>query len=281
MTPYSHAYCGLAAGYLLAPALEPLGIRRRLAVLATTLGALAPDVDAIWLFIKKANYSSRAWYGHHGATHSLAGAILLGCMVGVSLWLLANLIRHSASRIQTYRQNHQRNTPLALPEENSASTNKAKAAGHLSTQSRGSLRWPALLALLAAGSLGALLHLPGDLVTLSGVWGGLPLAWPLHMQRTPALGLIPWRDYFVILLALCSFGLLPLLGLLESWLTRRHMLSWPAALLSLLVLVGYIGSLPPYSDAALWHKQQQERVGPTLYQQARQIESRYIWPLFR
>lgn len=250
MTPYSHAFTGFAVGFMLAPLTQQGGVSRRQTVILSTLGALAPDIDAIWLFINKANYTSRAWYGHHGATHSILGALLLGSLLAAVFFMIESGI----SRFL-----------------------KKDSAGVLQKD----VAWKGLLIMAGVACLGALLHLPGDLVTLSGIWGGLPLGWPFVEVRTPALGLLPWRDYFIIIISCAGFLILPLLALLERGPVPRFILSLPAALLAIAIVVFYLMQLPPYWSAAVWKQQQRELVGVHLFRFAQRIESRYIWPLWR
>ncbi|MBF0280938.1 MAG: metal-dependent hydrolase [SAR324 cluster bacterium] len=80
MTPISHSFFGFTTGFILSPINAKFGVSRRKTVLFCTIGAIVPDIDAIWLKIDGSVYYGLNWYSHHALTHSVAGALLLSLL---------------------------------------------------------------------------------------------------------------------------------------------------------------------------------------------------------
>jgi membrane-bound metal-dependent hydrolase YbcI (DUF457 family) len=81
LTPPAHALSGALAGTLAAYA-WPGEPERRLPLVAwVTVGAIAPDLDAISLLFDHRVYFGLAWYSHRGFLHSIAGCALMALLL--------------------------------------------------------------------------------------------------------------------------------------------------------------------------------------------------------
>ncbi len=93
-SPIAHLAAAVAAG-VAAPAGSPLRARR--ALLAAAIASVIPDAD---LLLSATLPGGIAW--HHGPTHSLFGAALLGCLVALAarlrgtagLWVVVSAVLH-------------------------------------------------------------------------------------------------------------------------------------------------------------------------------------------
>lgn len=93
-SPIAHVAAAVAAG-VAAPSGSPLRARR--ALLAAAIASVLPDAD---LLLSATLPGGIAW--HHGPTHSLLGAALLGCLVALAaglrgtagLWVVVSAVLH-------------------------------------------------------------------------------------------------------------------------------------------------------------------------------------------
>ena len=76
MEPFTHAFTSIALSQTVRKRLPRFGM------LMMVAGGVAPDIDSIgWLFSAQARFSGL----HRVVFHSFSGAIVLSCVVGVSL----------------------------------------------------------------------------------------------------------------------------------------------------------------------------------------------------
>jgi membrane-bound metal-dependent hydrolase YbcI (DUF457 family) len=81
VTPPAHALTGALAGTLVAYALPGDPDRRLPLVAWVTVGAVAPDVDALSLLFDHATYFGAAWYSHRAFFHSIAGCAFMAFLL--------------------------------------------------------------------------------------------------------------------------------------------------------------------------------------------------------
>ena len=133
-------------------------------------------------------------------------------------------------------------------------------------------RW---LASAGAVLTGGLLHLPCDMVTPPGPWGGIPLLAPFSWERFGGWCFINWKSYDLIYLALLVQLVFLLVWLLE-WRLKRRSLLLPLLSLLVLLLASQRVLSARYVGFDRWKEEQQRAVGPTLYDFARRAEARFF-----
>ena len=185
MTPVSHSFFGFTAGFVISPITEKLGLSRARTVLLCTAGSLLPDIDSISVFFNQQIYYGKDWYSHHALSHSIFGSLLLATVVMLV--------------IQPF-------LPVRM------------------FKNRSALKiWIVSLAVLY---IGCLTHLPCDMVTCKSTsWsGGIPLFAPFSWSRSGEWCHMPWKDYYVIYMAIAAYLFLISIWLIEFLLRKKTLL---------------------------------------------------------
>jgi membrane-bound metal-dependent hydrolase YbcI (DUF457 family) len=99
MSPVEHALTGMLASTLAASAWPgPLRGRGRW-IAWTTIGAMAPDLDALSLLFSHRIYFGSAWYSHRQFLHSIFGCAFLAMLLPALVTALGNPGRDERARI--------------------------------------------------------------------------------------------------------------------------------------------------------------------------------------
>jgi membrane-bound metal-dependent hydrolase YbcI (DUF457 family) len=250
----THIISGIAAGSVVAASIKSktVSVPRMLAVGA--LGGAFPDIDAVSLWSKfdatigqwfglahtgREIYFGKLWYSHHGFCHSIAAAIIVGCLPGC----LACLYH----RLRGQRQ-------------------KGAFTRFFKTN------WP----LYPVFVLGCMAHAAGDLITPASVWGGVRLFWPFPVYIGGWGNVWWWNNYdiFLIISAGALFNIL-LIVIAEHVRLRAGLISLTVVLL---ILAGvwrqaatrqtgyaYTGHTSRYQQLERKSKQEQHILGTKLY----------------
>ena len=174
----THIVSGLAAGTVVAN----FGVTKHQPILkiisAGAIGGAFPDIDAVslwsrfdatvgkWLGLSHTGseiYFGKFWYSHHGFFHSVAASIIAGFLIGCVVYLYKWMRREQV-------------TPLAFFKDH--------------------------IYIYLAFIVGCIVHMLGDLITPSSVWGGIRMFWPAHTY-VGGWGNIWWWNNYDIFLILC------------------------------------------------------------------------------
>jgi len=128
--------------------------------------------------------------------------------------------------------------------------------------------------------MGALIHLPCDMVTLPGSWEGIPLWAPFSWSRYGGWSYIPWKDYFLIYLSLGTYAVVSLIWMTEHLLQKRTLI---LPLLCMLILFGssYHVFSSKFVNYHQWEEEQKQLIGNELFIFAQRVESKvaYLWTM--
>jgi membrane-bound metal-dependent hydrolase YbcI (DUF457 family) len=124
---------------------------------------------------------------------------------------------------------------------------------------------------LAIIFVGAALHLPCDMVTLPGVWRGIPLWAPFSWTRYGGWAHIPWSDYYLIYVSIGTYLLFIPIWTLETALKKN---SPTLPVLSILLLSWAIVHVyqSRFINYRQWEQEQRRLLGEDLYRFARSSE---------
>lgn len=256
----THIASGAAAATVVAAFAQGHPAKRAWVVAAGALGGAVPDIDAISLWSHfdatfgrlfglahsgAAIYGGKFWYSHHAFFHSLAGALIVALLLGVTGYGI-------------YRWRGGKGTIPAW-----ASEHRAVAAGFLA---------------------GYAAHLLGDLPTPGSVWGGIAMLWPWPHYIGGSGKVWWWNNYDIFLLvAACAAVNTALLLILKRRPRRIAVLAMVAVTCSLVLLqintrrhdYAYTGHTPRYAEMELHSKQEQRRIlGARLYRGMEWLDNR-------
>ena len=120
--------------------------------------------------------------------------------------------------------------------------------------------------------IGCLIHLPGDLVTLPGSWGGIPLLAPFSWERFGGWAHMPWKDYYLIVFALGGYAFFLFMTIVEVLVQKKF------RVLPAIVAIGAIswGIVHIYTSKFInyqqWDAEQKILVGDEIFARLQQEE---------
>ncbi len=112
--------------------------------------------------------------------------------------------------------------------------------------------------------VGCIIHLPCDMITLPGVWNGIPIFAPFSWKRYGGWTHIPWKDFYLIYLSIITYAVFFIIYFAELIFKRKTIV---LPVLSLVILFGatYHTYHSKFINYHQWNKQQKELVGERLY----------------
>ncbi len=180
-----HTFSGVAVSTGFMPFTKKKIKRPIVLLIAGMVGGAFPDLDAVSLWPGfdttigrlfhlshkgRDIYFAKYWYSHHGFLHSAAGLFISGLIISI---LLLSIYAWNKKKIPSRKTLH------------------------------------ANLILFCVFFLSGLVHLFGDMVTPSSVWGGVRFLWPLKTYYG-GLGLVWWwnnYDIFLIIILIIFINL--------------------------------------------------------------------------
>lgn len=207
-----HTLSGIAISTVIIPFFQKKQIRKISIIAAGAVGGAFPDIDAISLWSRFDNtfgqlfnlqnsgrdiYFSKLWYSHHGFFHSIVGILISAITIALLFHLVLFIKKKS------------------LPDK---------------------LKIIITLLYVLVFFSGGVLHLIEDMLTPSGVWGGVRLFWPSKVYYG-GLGLIWWWNNYDIFLVVSGVLVTNLLILYLKFAATKVSRFIPILLFCLGVLV--------------------------------------------
>ncbi len=117
-----------------------------------------------------------------------------------------------------------------------------------------------------------LLHVFCDMVTIPGIWEGIPVFAPFSWKRYGGWSFMPWRSYLTIYLAVGSFMTFFFISFIETKMKiSKYVL--PSVALVLLTFGGYNVLNSKYISQEQWEMKERKLVGDNLYDFTRRLEN--------
>ncbi len=143
-----------------------------------------------------------------------------------------------------------------------------KLTFHAKDSRQAFIKWMASFFVLFSGGL---LHLPCDMITLPGVWEGLPIFAPFSWDRFGGWAHMPWRDFYFICFSLCTYFVFSLIWLCE-YLFKKKTIIIPILAALMLSYSTYYFYNSRFTSTIAWENNQKELVGEDIYFFAKKFE---------